>query len=220
MSRPLLAALVALTLTACSGNTSDPRIERIAAATLMPGVGLGDLRLGVTRLGDFVSMYGTGDVSIIPGGKCALELTFGRGQLTCLFPVADQPGVDSKAFDYTHATTNLIGFLTVNPAYQGLALTSLSVTGLGSRDESFYRGRLPEDIGLFDMVLDGDLPRPERMKKGTFLPILAGLSPSLPEEQFVYASRGLVVYLERPSGGPSLAPPQVARMTIFQPVLP
>lgn len=157
--RPVQRSLL-LTLLACA--CAAPREDRTAVApyaraTLTPGVGLGDLELGVTTLGNVLDRLGAGRVSLVLGDVTALELSFADRALGLLF-VVEGPckGALDGAAGRSAATADLKAFVGANAACRDALLTSVAVAASGEErsEDEFFNGATDEGVGLWSRLDD------------------------------------------------------------------
>lgn len=128
-----------------------------ARATLTPGVGLGDLELGVTTLGGVLDRLGAGRVSVLVGDETALELSFADRALALLF-VVEGPckGALDGSGGRSAATSDLKAFVGTNAACRDALLSSVavSVTGAERSKDDFFSGATDQGVGLWSRLDD------------------------------------------------------------------
>ena len=211
MSR--LPFVASLALLAACGPKPNPRLAPLAHARLEAGVGLGDLRLGKTTLGEFVDRFGTGFVSFVASDDAGLELIFEEAEIAFLFQFESMRWDDEEGRAIRRASGDLKGYLAAYPHRRGLPLTSITVRIDDDRESTFYQGKLAEGVALFDPFLVS-AGRVGMVEEGS-LPLIAGLNPNNPRETATFPKRGLILYGERdPKPG---TPSRVTRMTVFLP---
>ncbi len=209
-----LVPLIALFTLACAGG-SDSRLKPLTVATLEPGVGLGDVRLGETSLGDFVDRYGHDRVDLVAGDETGYELVFAGGEMAFLFVLDAQQRL-TEGFTLRQGQRDLTKALAAHPELRDMRLTSLTVGARSGCSESVYVGKLAAgSVGLSGKMRDtlvhlgqpSDGPRP----------MLAGASPRPPEVELFYPERGIVL-----EGRGNLTEDDcfITRMTIFEPQEP
>lgn len=202
--------VIALAMCAACSD-ADTRLEPLAHVSLQAGGGLGDVRLGETTLGEFVERFGSGRSDLIVSDQTGFELVFEGGQVCFLFLYEENPRDDDEVNAMRRGTRDLAGFLAAYPQRRDLRLASISVAAGKSREDSFFQGRLDSGTALFDPMLEAGarigIPDDSRP------PMLAGMSPNLPDDDLVYLEAGVVLYGERAKEGE--APLLVTRMTIF-----
>jgi hypothetical protein len=209
-----LAPLIALLALACAGDV-DSRLKPLTVATLQPGVGLGDARLGQTTLGAFVERYGHDRVDLIAGDSIGYELVFSGGEMAFLFVL--DPQIRSIGLDTLQSgRRDLIEAIGAHPELRDMRLSSLTVGARTGSTDSAYAGKLATgSVGLFGKMADAvvELGVPS---EGT-IPLLAGASPRSPETELFYPERGVVL-----EGRGKLVEPDcvITRMTIFEPQEP
>lgn len=210
----LLAPLLAFLTLACAADV-DPRLQPLTVATLEPGVGLGDVRLGETTLGTFVDRYGHDRVDLIAGDGIGYELVFAGGEMAFLFLIDAQPqGVELDTLK--KGQRELTKVLAEHTVLRDMPLASLSVAVRRGDTESSYVGKMARpSVGLSGKMSDAlvDLGPPG----DGLLPMLAGSSPRQPESRLDYPERGIIL-----EGSKNLADKDclVTRMTIFAPQTP
>ncbi len=209
-----LALLIALFSLACAGDL-DPRLKPLTVATLEPGVGLGDVRLGETSLGAFVDRLGHDRIDLIAGDEIGYELVFADGEMAFLFVLGEQHrGVELETL--REGQRDLTKTLSAHPELREMRLASLTVGALPGRTEGVYVGRLAAPpVGLFGRMKDAllQLGLPSDLPE----PMLAGASPRRPESELRYPERGIVL-----EGSGTLTEDDcfITRMTIFEPQEP
>jgi hypothetical protein len=209
-SRLPFVALLAL-LAAC-GPKPDPRLAPLARATLEAGVGLGDLKLGKTTLGEFVDRFGTGFVTFVASDDAGLELIFEEAEIAFLFQFESMRWDDAEGQAIRRAPGDLKGYLAAYPARRSLPLTSITVRVDEDKESTFYKGKLAEGVALFDPFLES-AGRVGAVEEGS-LPLIAGQNPNNPRETASFPKRGLILYGARdPRPG---TPSVVTRMTVFR----
>lgn len=208
MSKSSIVLAFAL-MAACSG--ADARLEPLARVALDAGGGLGTLRLGKTTLGEFVERFGSGRADMVVSDQTGFELVFEGGQLSFLFLFEQFPRDEKEVKAMRAGTRDLAGYLAAYPLRRALPLASISVGAGKTREESFFQGRLDSGAALFD-PLDEAGARIGIPNDG-LTPMIAGMSPKLPDNPYVYAEQGVVLYGERAKDGEG--PVLLTRMTIF-----
>lgn len=155
MQRSLLLTLLAC---ACAAPREDlTTVAPYARATLTPGVGLGDLELGVTSLGSTLDRLGAGRVSLLVGDETALELSFADRALALLF-VVEGPckGALDGAGGRAAATSDLKAFVGVNATCRDALLSSVavSVSGEERSKDDFFTGATDQGVALWSRLDD------------------------------------------------------------------
>lgn len=217
ISRFLLLTLLAC---ACSAPREDrTAVARYASATLTPGVGLGDLELGVTTLGSALDRLGAGQVSVLVGDETALELSFADRALALLFIVE---GSCKSALDggagRSAAMSDLKAFAGTNAACRDMLLSSVAVSAAGearSKDD-FFRGATDEGVGLWSELDDVVAAHGEPVKNAGHL--VAGERPDALERTefetglYVYYRDGLQPTAAEMRSGRPLAPERLQEL--------
>ena len=203
-------------LAACSGDGSGPGIAPLAKATLTTA-GLGDVRVGATKLGEFVDRFGAGRVDLIASDDTAYELVHAGGQLAFLFPLGPaQVKVDADVL--RGGQRDLPGLLAKEPGFRELVLSSLTIAapaGGDSRESCFFQGKLDGSVALLDPLDEAyvafGVPSEERP------PLVAGASPDLPEKRLHFPRRGVVIYATATGSGATPDLGRVVRITLYVP---
>jgi len=168
-----------------------------ATSELVPGAGLGDLRVGETTLGSFLERFGAGLPSALYGDETALEFTFARPGLSFMFAV---DGACAAAVQRMHGTglralRSASSFVRDYPACSDAPLSQLELRAGSSDGATFWRGSTPSDVRL-------------RMEREAALERLgAQTDPRWGSDEApmwrMYASDGLVAWFEpdRAAGG-------------------
>lgn len=208
MWRPSIVLVLAL-MTACSG--ADARLEPLARAPLEAGGGLGDVRLGATTLGAFVERFGSGRSDMVVSDQIGFELVFESGQLSFLFLYEEFPRDEKEVKAMRAGTRDLAGYLAAYPQRRALPLASISVGAGKTREATFFQGRLDSGAALFDPI--DEAGGRIGIRNDGLTPMIAGMSPKLPDNPYVYAEQGVVLYGQRAKEGEG--PVLVTRMTIF-----
>jgi hypothetical protein len=202
---------LALALSGCEQHNSA--LAPLAQATLQAGVGLGDLKLGQTTLGEVVQRYGVETVTQLASEEVGLELICEHGQLALLFLVDADCLAALTGKTLRPAAFDLPGFLLHNPCLREMHLSSLSVREGSSASSSFFQGATDAGVKLWG---ERGAPLAHGKPDGGSAHITAGLNPSNPREQLHFKS-GICFYLKPPENGdPALA--HVQRITIYPPV--
>jgi hypothetical protein len=147
MSGLALAATLSLGCGAFERPTTP--LTPYATATLTAGVGLGDLRLGRTTLGSVVGRLGVEKVTPLAGEQVGLELFYEHEQLALLF-VIESGCMDKLETGLRPAAADMNAFLARNPCVRESTLSSLSICGGTSADDSFYKGATEAGTKLWD----------------------------------------------------------------------
>jgi hypothetical protein len=214
MLRSLALPLLFLAL-ACAKAEVDARLKPLTVATLDPGVGLGDLRLGETTLGAFVDRYGHERVDLIAGDGIAYELVFAGGEMAFLF-VLDAMPQSVELGTLKQGQRELTKVLAAQPVLRDMRLASLTVALRRGETRSLYAGKLSSPpLGLSGRMSDAVVELGVPGEGST--PMLAGASPRQPASRLEYPDRGIVL-----EGSAVLEDKDcvITRMTIFEPQTP
>jgi hypothetical protein len=214
--RTAYVLLAALFLGACGGPVeTDPRLGPLTQATLEPGVGLGDVRLGETKLGPFVERFGHGQVGVIVSDEAGIEITLAQGQMSFLFGIERDLMRQMESPSLKFAAQDLGAFLGAYPACRDLPLISLTVAEARTTEGTLYRGSLPSGVKLHDSLftITQQHGTPERTRSG----FVAGMSPNLGIAHRFEDVPGLLVYFERAKSMDGTVREKVSRMTVFLP---
>jgi hypothetical protein len=173
----LVVATSAFAFVALPRDGGNP-FRAYAAAPLVPGLGLGDLRVGATQLGAFVERYGVGQPAALYGDDTALEFAFPRAGLTFTFVAGgDCIGiVQAMAGTGLRALRSPRSFVRDHPACAATPLDRIAVAAARAPRDTFWRGATPMGIALHqdradvlgrlgyapDRASDADRPPPER----------------------------------------------------------
>lgn len=232
--RHLLAFLVSLLLfvSSCSkkSEANDP-LESYATAPLTAGVGLGDLRLGQTTLGEFIRKIGIGTVAVVASNEIGFELFFKGEQIRFLFLVdGDCKAIWGEGFTLA-AVKDLAGFLRQYPSCENVTLHSISVKAGSGVEDTYFKGStvdpfrpatatIPSRVELFGRAkLLGSIESSYSHEGDPYQPRglwVAGLSSDDPEWSIAYPS-GILFYYEAPDGGKDIEKTVIKRITVFQP---
>lgn len=161
--RPLALVAVIL-LAACGGQ--PPELAPYRTATLEPGKGLGDLRLGQTTLADAVSRFGAERVAILASDVYGFELMLANGELALLFMTGEDDACKHAAMKRgaRELSQGLRDLLDAEPDCRGLALAGITVRG------DFYQGRTPQGVGIGDGLITAAPGPIEDIGLGTAMP--------------------------------------------------
>ncbi len=145
----LALAVVAFGATAWPRDGGNP-FRAYAASELVPGAGLGDLRVGETTLGSFLERFGAGLPSALYGDETALEFTFARPGLSFMFVVE---GACAAAVQRMHGTglralRSPRTFVRDYPTCSDAPLSRLELRAGGSDGATFWRGSTPSGVRL------------------------------------------------------------------------
>lgn len=203
----IAAALALLGLAACGQH--NPALEPYARATLEPGVGLGDLKLGQTTLESVVQRFGVESLVQVASDEVGLELLYEHGQLALLFLI-DPECLRSLPNGLRPASIDLPKFLEQNACLRTQTLASLSVREGSDAESSFYQGQTDKGVKLWaDRNAHGVYGQPG----GGSPHLIAGLNPNNPREQFQFQC-GIAIFLKAPpDGDPAKA--HVQRITVY-----
>jgi hypothetical protein len=172
----LVVATVAFATVAWPRDGGNP-FRSYADAPLVAGEGLGDLRLGATELGAFVTRYGVGRPAAVYGDDTALEFAFARPGLTFTFAAegACARVVQGMAGTGLRALRSPRDFVRDHPDCVAAPLASIAVDAARTARGSFWRGATPSGVRLHqgrDEALahlgvdardfDDDAPAPDR----------------------------------------------------------
>ena len=172
----LVVATVAFATVAWPRDGGNP-FRAFADAPLVAGEGLGDLRLGATELGAFVTRYGVGRPAAVYGDDTALEFTFPRPGLTFTFAVEGACAriVQGMAGTSLRALRSPREFVRDHPDCAAAPLASIAVDGARAVRDTFWRGATPsgvrlhqrrgeafERLGVDATGFDDDAPAPDR----------------------------------------------------------
>ena len=192
----LALALVGFGMVAWPRDGGNP-FRAYAASELVPGAGLGDLRVGETTLGAFLERFGAGLPSALYGDETVLEFTFARPGLSFMFVLQ---GACAAAVQRMHGTglralRTPRTFRRDEPACADAPLSQLELHAGGSDATTFWRGSTSSGVGL-------------RMEREAALERLGAQSdPRWGSDEApmwrMYASDGLVAWFEpdRTAGG-------------------
>jgi hypothetical protein len=145
----LVVATVALATVAWPRDGGNP-FRSYADASLVPGTGLGDLRLGETELGAFVVRYGVGRPAALYGDDTALEFAFPRPGLTFTFPVTGTcaRSVQQMAGTGLRALRSPGDFVRDHPECADARLGGVAVETARTPRDTFWRGATPAGVRL------------------------------------------------------------------------
>lgn len=135
----VVVATVVLAVVAWPRDGGNP-FRAYAVAPLTPGVGLGDLQLGTTTLGEFLERFGAGRSALAFGDETAVELAFPRAGAVFTYVV---DGACANAVQRGHrevfrALRSGRSFVSAYPACADEPLDALAVALVAGR--SFWRG--------------------------------------------------------------------------------
>lgn len=159
-ARAYLTVLLLLVLSACFGNAERRALRPYANATLLAGVGLGDIRLGETTLGGLTQNIGVGTVSIVFSDDTWIELSFLNREFTFEFLVTGQCQRDTGVpYERLPLRNDIKRFLRDYPSCKELPLTRLTITAR-AKDASgtFYQGSTEQGTKLWSSLTDVELP--------------------------------------------------------------
>ena len=144
----ILAVLLLPALTAC-GSSTPAALAPYQSATLEPGKGLGDLRIGSTTLTGTLARLGPGRVSVLASDFYGFELVYADGDLALLFLTGEQDECHRAAQQRSlpDLSQDLAGLVAAAPACAALTLHSVAVRG------DFYQGRTSTGVGLGDGII-------------------------------------------------------------------
>jgi len=142
-------AAVAFALVAWPRDGGNP-FRAYATAALVPGEGLGDLRVGETTLGPFIERYGVGRPSALYGDETALAFSFDRAGLTFEFMLS---GACAEAVQRMHGTglralRSPRAFNRDHPVCVGARLGRVELVAGGSERTTFWGGETPSGVRL------------------------------------------------------------------------
>lgn len=166
MPSPARLILLPAALALLVGCGPPAEVARYQTATLEPGKGLGDLRLGQLTLVEAVSRFGAERVAILASDSYGFELVLADGGLALLFMTGEDDACKHAAnkLGAREMSRDLRGLLDAEPACRGLALAGISVR------EGFYEGRTPQGVGMGDGLV-ASAPGPiEDIGLGTAMP--------------------------------------------------
>ena len=215
--KSLIVAALLLMLAACSGSGAKmDAFKPYSAATLTPGVGLGDLLLQATTLQSFVERFGRDRYSVIATDDIGIELTFGEGSIAFLFLARDECARDllAKASQVAREFAEMDSFFAENPRCAAMPLHSIGLRAAASREDNFYSGATDQGVVLGSPVAQvlaahgaGDDLR------GL---LVAGESPDDASLDVLSYATGLVLYVgSAPEGDPNAGKLVVRRMGII-----
>ncbi len=157
----ILICFISFALLIVNGCSSQSSFEKKAMAsysnaTLTPGVGLGDLKLGQTSIEWVVNHLGSGLVSGIAADDSAIELIYLDQQLSLLFIFSSEcQAVTNDSPKWLPTTQNLDDFFNRFPPCRKLTITSISVaTRSKGKEEIFFKGGTDQGVKLWDPILD------------------------------------------------------------------
>lgn len=187
----------------------DP-FRALSAAPAVPGVGIGDLRVGETELGAFLTRYGAGVPAALFSDDTAIELAFPRAGWTLTFALAGACAGDVQAGRGTvlRAMSDPRRFLREHPACAGERLQAIV---LSSAVGGSWRGEVAGGVRLGQ-------PREEALAalglEGSGVPETDGALPA-PGPRWVSDPAGLALAFEPVPG--DVARWRVARITVMAP---
>lgn len=149
MSGPRIALILlfCILVAACSEDPQKRALAPYSEAVLIPGQGLGKLKLENSTLADVVDELGSGFVSImVTDEETMIELAYLQRQLCLGFTLSDalKRKLD-EAGGSRKIGRDLQAFMTEHPEARTLHLSSLSV---GGSSNSFYRGATDKGVKL------------------------------------------------------------------------
>lgn len=197
-------------LAGCSG--SNAALEKYAGATLTAGQGLGDLKLGETKLGWFVEHVGTGRRALVATDEfAAVEIDFEDAQIAFQFAMSDSLSRELGS-EIRSVAGDLKRAIAKHPALADVALTSISVASRGAGGDAFFTGATDRGAHLGDPITKSGAhgeARPGSVRT------LAGLYPENPDNRLEYETGILFYYSIGKPGG--LDETAIERITIFLP---
>lgn len=193
----------------CTGGADAP-VDKYADATLVTGAGLGDLELGTTTLGQFLTRVPNGRVIIAASDESAFEYRFHGNQLAVQFIIAGECSRQVWATrDLRKASPNIEPYLASHPACRDLPLTSIPV-GTGSTPwPRFYQGHTEHGVKLGDVATAAAA---HGASKPAMPRQVAGLSQDNPENVLEFP--GMLVYYSAGSSG-KIEDTSIRRITLF-----
>ncbi len=215
--RRLAVMLLASSLCACGPSST---LEDLQYATLTPYEGLGELRLGVTTMQEFLSRYGHGAVAGIFGDETAVEFGFGQEGIAVLFMIegeCKQQTFRLSARELTLGLREHVDFFSRFPACSTATLESIDITGGRKPNTPYWQGATSEGVALNNLV--------DRVRSAYGEPlvnsaggILAGSSGAVNARYEVmgYSNHGIVVWLLEASSGPDAGRLVVQRLSIYR----
>ena len=147
----ILYLMLFISLTAC-GPSERNAFAAYANAQLTAGVGLGDIKLNESSLGEIVARFGSGHPSVLFGDDTVLQLEFMKAEVRFSFFVTGQCQDEAGSTGMRLAIRQGIKkFLKTYPACTSLPLTTLYLTAKGTKpDKTFYKGSTEQGIRLWD----------------------------------------------------------------------
>lgn len=203
----LALAAAALGMFAWPRDGGNP-FRAYADAPLVPGEGLGDLRLGETELAAFLTRYGVGRPAALYGDETALEFAFSRPGLTFTFPVTGDcaRGVQAMAGTGLRALRSARGFLREHPRCAAAPLGAVAVAVTRAPRNAFWRGATPSGVRLHQ-------PRDEALER-LGIDLAATFTDGAPLPDRWFDPDGLLVAFDDAASGEAAPDWRVARLEV------
>ena len=144
----------------------SPALEQIRFAPLEPGAGLGNLRLGVTTVGDCLLRYARFEAALQRQPQPTLELTLASGRLRLLFALED---IEEQA---ARAEPTSAEAFARSPHCADTVLSTIELSSAPDRDRYHfgrYAGQLELTSSADDVVLLLGRPTTARPTRDEFV---------------------------------------------------
>lgn len=218
--RILAALILFVSVAACGARSSVPEsLAGLSAAPLVPGVGLGELKLNALTMQDFLRRHGSGRPATLVGDDLEFEFMFGGEQLVVSFfaPEDCRLALKNQVRESANMLRDAPGFLSAYPACGQSLLNRIVVASQPDSHESFYTGAADQRIAL-DKTLN-QLVAPDKEDAATpdDSRLSGVLSTGMDE---VILTDGFKVHIGNSPSGPNKGRLVVRKMTVYSSPLP